>query len=49
MNSHGNHLGFRPDVRITDDKLTLLVEPLTGDQRLALLDRIRAAEPNPSP
>jgi len=32
-------------VRITDDKLTLLVEPLTNDQRLALLDRIRASDP----
>jgi hypothetical protein len=37
------------DVHITDDKLTLLVEPLTVDQRTALLDRIRAADaPEPS-
>ena len=32
-----------------DDKLTLRVEPLTGDQRTALLDRIRAADATPPP
>ena len=37
------------DVRISDDKLTLRVEPLTGDQRTALLDRIRAADATPPP
>jgi hypothetical protein len=32
------------EVRITDDKLTLLVEPLSADERLVLLDRIRASD-----